>query len=562
MPSAGRFGIEINFLTGRYVATFHNDRRRCEWPPHPARLFSALVAAWADADEPDQSERRALEWLEAQHAPAIAASDAVARKVVAHFVPVNDVSVISRAWHERTALGVSDLAEQLDAELASSGGEVTRKADQIIRRLERARKVGAQVSRAGTTNPSSAIAMLPERPSNRQERYFPSVTPDDDRVTFLWDSPLPDGMHDVLDRLLARVTRLGHPSSLVSCRVASDLPAATFQVGDGTTSIRAVRRGQLAELQRRHGRHGGIRPRALPFIKVRYRAVADTPQPEEQPAKPNTSGPWLVFEFDHDSRALPATRAVEVATAMRAIALRHARIPIPEGLSGHVADGTPTALPHVAFLPLPYVGFERADGRLLGMAISVPESMSEASRRALYRAIGNWEKEAGRPPLRLTLEAGGIVHLRRQPGPATSISLRPGVWSKACRRWVSATPVALPRHPGRLRGGSAAARVKAWALAESAVATACDHVDLPRPLSVEVSLSPFVVGARDIRRYPAFSQPGTDGKPVRRQLVHTVITFEEPVSGPLILGAGRFLGLGLMRPAPIPPGSREDDTDG
>ena len=561
MTSAARLGIEINFLTGRYVATFHNDRRRCEWPPHPARLFSALVDAWADADEPDPSERRALEWMEAQDAPAIASSEAVARRVVAHFVPVNDVSVVARAWHERTALGVSDLAEQLDAELASSGGEVTKQAARIMRRLERTRQVGTQVGRAGTTNPSSARAMLPEQRS-KQDRFFPSVTPEDARVTFLWDSPLPDGMHDVLDRLLSRVTRLGHPSSLVSCRVVADLPAATFQVGDGATTIRGVRRGQLAELQRRYERHLGIRPRALPFTDVRYRAVTDADQPEEPPAKPNIAGEWLVFEFDHDSRALPAPRAVEIATAMRAAVLHHVRAPIPEELSGHVVDGTPTALPHVAFVPLPYVGFEHADGRLLGMAISVPESMSETARRALYRAVGTWEKAAGRPLLNLTVRGGSILQLRRQLGPATLISLRSSVWSTTCCRWVSATPMALPRHPGRLRGGSEVALAKAWALAESAVASACDHVGLPPPLSMEVSLSPFVVGARATRRYPAFSQPGSGGKPMRRQLVHAAVTFEEPVAGPLILGTGRFVGLGLMRPSPTPRSADEDGTDG
>ena len=85
MSTTEKFGIEVNFLTGRYVATFHNDRRQPEWPPHPARLFSALVATWADADEPDRSEREALEWLEAQGHPAIAASCAVPRKVVSHF---------------------------------------------------------------------------------------------------------------------------------------------------------------------------------------------------------------------------------------------------------------------------------------------------------------------------------------------------------------------------------------------------------------------------------------------------------------------------------------------
>ena len=190
MAFAAQFGIEVNFLTGRFVATFHNDRRHFEWPPHPARLYSALVAARADADEPDQKEREALEWLEAQSAPAIAASEAVPRGVVAHFVPVNDAFVVGRSWHERKATIVYRLMEQFHAERTSSGDELTSKATRIERRLRRARAVDEQVSRAGNTNPSAALAMLPEQRS-RQERFFPSVTPDDPRATYLWHEPAP-----------------------------------------------------------------------------------------------------------------------------------------------------------------------------------------------------------------------------------------------------------------------------------------------------------------------------------------------------------------------------------
>ena len=123
MPEARQFAIEVNFLTGRYVATSHNDRRRGEWPPHPARLFSALVAAWAD--ERDDSERRSLEWLERQGSAAIAASGAIPRRVLSHFVPVNDVSIFHRAWREKKPAEIYELSEQLHSELRRSDGEVT-----------------------------------------------------------------------------------------------------------------------------------------------------------------------------------------------------------------------------------------------------------------------------------------------------------------------------------------------------------------------------------------------------------------------------------------------------
>ena len=562
MSSAAQFGIEVNFLTGRFVATFHNDRRNSEWPPHPARLYSALVAAWADADEPDQTEREALEWLEAQPPPAIAASEAVPRRVVAHFVPVNDAFIIGRSWHERRAAVVYDLVEQFHSERASSEGERAGKATGIERRLRKAREVDGQVSRAGNTNPSAALAMLPERRS-KQERSFPSVTPDEPRATYLWNESARREVSEVLDRLLSRITRLGHPSSLVSCRVVSVFPAATLEVGEGSVNMRAVRRGQLAELERRFSRHRGLQPRALPFTDTRYRAVASEERPlEETLEQANTHGEWMVFEFAHDSRAMPSTRAVELATAMRAAVFHYAADPIPEELSGHRHDGRPMAAPHVAFLPLPYVGFEHADGRLLGVAISVPDVVSDASRRALYRAVGKWEQSTEQDGLRLTLGAGGIVRLRRQRSLATLVSLRPSGWCRASCRWVSATPIALPRHPGRLVGGTAVARAGAWARAESAVAAACGHVGLPNPISVQVSLSPYLSGARPTTRFPAFSQPGPGGQKVRRQLVHASIAFDRPVVGPLMLGAGRFFGLGLMRPVPQPQQSDHDRSDG
>ena len=559
MSATERFGIEVNFLTGRYMATFHNDRQRSEWPPHPARLFSALVAAWTDADEPDETEREALEWLESQGPPAIAASDAVPRSVVSHFVPVNDTSIVSGTWQQRKAGKIHDLVERLDEELVSSQGEITRKVSQLQQGLARERNVESQVSRSGNTNPSSAVQMMPDR-RGRRERFFPSVTPEDARVTFIWKAVVPEGVAEVLDQLLSRVTRLGHSSSLVSCRVAQESPYASYTPGGGTESLRAVSSGQLAELQRQYPRHDGVKPRSLPYTDVHYSATAATVQPEPT-LQPNTVGEWIVFEFAHNSRAFPSTRAVDLAAAMRGAVLNYAEDPIPEELSGHRRDGKPSYDPHVAFLPLPHTGSEYADGRLLGIALSVPRSLRDDVRRAVFRAIGRWEQARHPYPLRLTLGPQGVVHMSRLRGPADLVTLRPRVWNRPSLRWISATPIALPRHPGNLSGGQAAARAKAWELAERVVATSCVHVGLPEPLAVEVALNPFILGAKPAKRFPAFSQNGREGKPVRRQLVHASLTFEHTVEGPLMLGAGRFMGLGLMRPMPESRDSSEGRTN-
>jgi len=74
-PEGGMLAIDVECLTGRCVAARLDDRDQPEWPPHPARLFAALVAVAKEAGD-DPRERAALEWLERQAPPAIAASEA------------------------------------------------------------------------------------------------------------------------------------------------------------------------------------------------------------------------------------------------------------------------------------------------------------------------------------------------------------------------------------------------------------------------------------------------------------------------------------------------------
>lgn len=84
--------FRITYLTGvARSADFKagNDKTSPEWPPHPSRLFSALVSAWAAAGEP-QAGRDALEWLERQGPPALVAGPASPRDAVVAYVPAND----------------------------------------------------------------------------------------------------------------------------------------------------------------------------------------------------------------------------------------------------------------------------------------------------------------------------------------------------------------------------------------------------------------------------------------------------------------------------------------
>lgn len=487
----------MTLLTGRYVATAHHDRLGHEWPPHPARLYSALVATWADADVPDAAERAALEWFEALGAPTISASlpdDVAVRRPVSHFVPVNDARL-------RTGKGAMN----------------------------------------------SALALLPDG-RGKQERQFPSVTPSCSSVTFVWDAKPDLRVAEALDRLLARVTRIGHSSSLVSCRLVDEAPAATMRPGSGMLVLRCAQHGQLAALEAAHRRHDGVRPRALPFVGVRYSEQVEAEERSPAAVRPDNAGDLVVFEMPINWRRFPTLRTAELAEALRGAIFRHADDPPPEGLSGHLADGRPSRHPHVAFLALPNVGHDYADGRIMGLAAMLPEALPEDAARAAYRAIGKWEHAEPRDRCRLTLGGGLAIDLRRRQPPFELSTLRIGTWSRTSSEWISATPIALPKSPGRLTSGSQAARARAWAAAEEQVRQSCIHVGLPQPAAVAMSLEPLIFGARPTVHYPAFVQGTRRGDGVRRRLVHAAVQFDQDVRGPLVLGSGRFLGLGLMRP--------------
>lgn len=90
------FALRVTYLMGRvYSAAFDDgdDKREPEWPPHPSRLFSALVAAWGDGGA-EENLKPGLEWLEQQGPPTIHCGICTPRKLVQAFVPVNDAKTL------------------------------------------------------------------------------------------------------------------------------------------------------------------------------------------------------------------------------------------------------------------------------------------------------------------------------------------------------------------------------------------------------------------------------------------------------------------------------------
>jgi len=575
------FAIAVELLSCRYTAMQFNDRSAPEWPPHPARLFSAMVAAWADDDEPDPAERSALQWIEQQQPPAIGCSSARRREVVTHFVPVNDATALSRDASRTYHLLADCRRALLDAEQSGGDRAVQRARASLVKAEAKAIDDAAKVGRSGRNESATVTAAVLEvLPENRgkQGRTYPTVVPDEATVWFVWPDAAPSEQHrHALDRLLARVGRIGHSSTFVACRSATSAPSPTWipSGDDPERRLRVPRAGLIDRLELAFGTHQGSEPRLLPAGMVGYRRASPAPP---RPATPLLGGDWLVLGIT--GRRLPyAVRTLDIARATRNALLAHGDQPAPEILSGHqrstAGDDGPTPPldgPHLAVVPLPNAGHFYSDGAVLGVALVLPVNCSEEDRAVMERAVRRWLTagfelllpggSAG-PPVPLLLEDLG---LDRAAGNGSSwleagLAVRRrtttrGYWCRPARRWLTVTPIALDRFPGNLRSLEQHVRDRAEAEAAASVARACSFAGLPGNPSVTIRLdSPLngmptapsgrrKRGGPQDRQFPIYRT----GSGTPRVCVHAEIEFDAPVRGPVLVGAGRYFGYGLCLP--------------
>lgn len=541
--------IQVELLTDRYVATSFHDRELPEWPPHPARFYSALVATWAD--DRSAEEEHALRWLAELPPPKVFASQAHPRTAVPVFVPVNDVQVVLEP--EKARARVRDAEKALGDAVAGKTSERARTA------LAKARDKLVSDTRTRTAPPPNASdedlrrarAVLPAE-KRRQPRSFPSVTPAEPRFTFAWDAEPTQEVRSSLTGLCARVVRIGHSSSLVRVRLVDAVEGPCLQPDrDGLELLLVTAHGQFDALERAFEEHREFEPRILPCAFAQYRRVKAAP---EQPIPASVFGEdWIVFERSGGGR-YPIVAAVQLARTMRAALLAYAEEPAPPFLTGHGSNGEALDGPHLAYVPLPFVAGRYADGQILGIGLILPRDAQDADRRALLRAIGAWERAARdpgapdeeAPELTLALGRSGHMVIRRIVfAGAPKLTLRSETWIGPSIRWATATPIALDRNPGELAHSDPAKRGRAFDEAEQTVRLACEHIGLPEPAQVEVVRSTVLAGSEKASRFPAFPfEPNR----TKRVLVHARLVFPEPVRGPVMIGAGRYTGLGLCRP--------------
>ena len=440
--------IGWEYLTGYAVATDPGNRQRAEWPPHPARVFMALAAAWFETGE-DDTEGDALRWLETLDQPQLVLPPrerVVERSHVTVYVPVND--------------------------------------------------------RAG---PSAAtLQSAPAMTRSKQPRAFPRVHIGDASCYLHW--PTAEGVddhHEALDRLCGKVTRIGHSSSFVRMWAAEETQRTDARgehlVPDDKLAehqARSIAPGMLKMLVGRFGeaarqKHaemtdqvdalkgskkavkgkGSKERERKAGIDAKIRAVEEqlvriVPRPPIRP----TIGLWTGYRrvvdtaakldlarshFDTDllvltrvdGPRLPVVSSLVLTCALRGAVMKHSGIqPVPAWVSGHEPDGSKCEndAGHLACIPLPFVGHDHADGHLLGVGLVFPRSVD---RRQRGRVLGPLlvEEQTGEPcDVKLHLGRLGVSTLRKRAWSEMRDALQPEVWTahpNGATTWASVTPV-------------------------------------------------------------------------------------------------------------------------
>ena len=514
----------IRYLNGFVAAAEPDNLERAEWPPHPGRVFMALAAAHFQTGA-DPDEREALLWLDGSKrdgeisAPHIAAPEAMQRAIVKHYVPVND--------------------------------------------------------KAG---PSKAVMQTMAVTRDRQDRTFARAWLQDDTVLMVWPDLYPPEKHRrALEQLSGKVTRIGHSSSLVQMWIAGEdeIDEPNWLPDDDRAGLRLriAGPGTLEYLEREYNAiavedYANLKVQSETADETKTRRAAkqrlnheydNRPPPQRRPqlalyqgyARPESgseepAGSGTVFDphvitlrlerQDSAYRALDLASTLAVTTRWRKAIISHSNDEsgrIRALLSGHDPDGKPMKDPHLAFLPLAFVGHEYADAHLLGMGLVLPAGLTRDERRTVLRVIAQVKQ--------LKLGSLGVWNVTPVTESSPPRSLRPDIWAaqpEGATHWSTVTPVAFDRH--------AKTRNKADYQRELAdmVAKSCQRIGLPKPREVIITPVSAHLGTPPAHAFPKLKRKDSSD----RCHSHAILVFDEPVGGPILLGAGRFRGYGVCRP--------------
>jgi CRISPR-associated protein Csb2 len=507
--------LSIHFHDGRYHG-------RPEWPPSPARLFQALLAGAASGENLSAENRTALTWLEHREPPVIAAPVKRDGSSFTNYVPNNDLDSVGRdprriseirAGKQIKPLLFDPSIDLLYAWSFDDGEEHARRLCVIAERLY-------QLGRG---------------------------------VDMAWARGEIVDVDGIETRLAMHAGAIYRPAT-----------------GDSGIVLSSPQKGSLASLERR-------------FLEIgsRFKATKSGRQTQiySQASKPRfapvvyASPPHLfLFELREltDTEALgrwTLARAVNLVERIRdlAAAALKGRQPGAAAIIDRIFIGRGAKeadkAERIRIVPLPSIGSPHVVPAIRRVMVEVPPNcpLSGTDIEGAFSGILVSEE--------VDSENGEVIETRLLPAEDRDMLRHYGVDDRNGHRvWRSVTPVALSEvaarrriDPQRLRKELAEARGTtstefkepksgAERLAEESRATAAVLRSLrhsgiaTRAEAIRLQREPFTgrgARAEDFAPKTRFA---------KELLWHVDITFAEPLRGPLVIGDGRYLGLGLMAP--------------
>ena len=492
--------ISIRLYQGRYHGWGDS-------PPSPARLFQALVAGAGIGGPLRENEKSALYWLERLGPPVIASPRLTRGQYFRNFVPNNDLDA-KGGDHRRTAAIRTDkkiIPLLFDAHIPflyswtfEAAENNRRHASTICAIAKRLYQFGRGADMAWACGEDLNDEIDLER---RLENYPGLVY-----------RPLAGG-----DKLL-RCPNLGTLSSLMNRYKAN---ARMFQVTQSGRKI-TQSRSRLPQVQFEQIAYDSPPKRVIYEFRARGAHERFAVWPLEQTAK--------LVEKLRDSAAMRLRDALPAKTR-----------DIERALVGRKANGDddgPTT-ERVRIVPLPSIGHTHADYGIRRVLVEVPASGPLRVGDVNWAFSGIEIPDFSDKPFDVT------------PTESEDMLKHYGVDDRF-RVWRTITPVALSESARRRRIDPKRTAQEAKCGIErrgeqertaGAVAHALRHARVRcRPDEIRVQREPF--GSHG-GRVEAFASGARFAK---ERLWHIEIRFNEPVAGPLVIGDGRFLGLGVMAP--------------
>lgn len=482
--------IAVRFHEGRYHGVDDGFAESEGWPPSPARLFQALVAGASKGAKLDSEDVKALGWLQELEPPRIVAPAARHGRSVKLYVPNND----------------------LDAK----GGDPAR-----LNEIRVAK--------------------------NWRPCFFDVREP----VLYAWD--FEEGIADATQicAIAERIYQLGRAIDMAwaegtvlrqeEANQALSTHPGTLRVPKGHGSVAVPHSGTLESLILRHQRK-----------RERLRTVGEgrkTRQLFSQPPRASfgtiaydAPPSRLLFELRSSSGAFVPHALDSVATLLsgiREVAADRLSKAFPEESEKYQLlivgrDAGPADLKQrIRLIPIPSIGTEHTDRAIRRIMLEIPVdcSIRKDDLKWAFAGIQGVEMETGEalPGVLVSTEDSRMADRFMSRG--------------QCFR--SVTPLALPRPGGRRSRNPAKISSKMRADQEkhysSALVQALRHVGVEvRPTKIVVQKEPFHRRGVRADRFAAGSRFPAQA------LWHAEVHFPEPITGPLILGNGRFLGLGLF----------------